>query len=239
MFPPSPTPLADRPRSRGVTRSSIVMSLSIAVLLHAPVALRSAAEPPTTRPGGSQLESLLAEFARMPGLAARFREEKHMELLHEPLVSRGMIYFARPGRLARYTEEPARSTLLVEGRKLSYAASGVQRTLDIDAHPMLAAFVRGLRLILEGDLRGLRDVFVMRLDDVGHDGAWELVLEPRHDALKRSVKMLRVSGRGRSISELRILERAGDATHIVFSAVDSNRRFTTREITEFFGLPAP
>ena len=49
--------------------------------------------------GEPTVETLLAEFSHMPGLEARFREEKRIALLVLPLVSEGTIHFAPPARL--------------------------------------------------------------------------------------------------------------------------------------------
>src|SRR5262245_65010031 len=81
----------------------------------------SASERPA-RPaeGGSELESLLQHFSTMTGFSARFREERRLALLQEPLVSSGTVYFAPPGRLVRRGEEPLASTLPVQGSEITF-----------------------------------------------------------------------------------------------------------------------
>ncbi len=51
------------------------------------------------------LDQLLARFAGMSGLSAKFREEKRMALLAAPLVNEGILYFAPKGRLAAHPQK--------------------------------------------------------------------------------------------------------------------------------------
>ena len=179
----------------------------------------------------------------MPGLQARFTEEKQLTLLQEPLVSRGELFFAPPGRLARYVHEPAPSTLLVEDDRLSYLNAGERGTLDLDVHPMVRVFVDSFRLLFTGDLDGLRETFRIELLPVEATGVsaprWELTLEPRDEPLKAALRSIRVMGSGNKLFELRILERNGDSTRTTFSEVDGERRFSEAELARLFRLPPP
>src|SRR5689334_3239312 len=47
---------------------------------------------------------LLRAFSGMPGLEARFREEKRIALLARPLTSEGRLFFTHPGLLLRRVE---------------------------------------------------------------------------------------------------------------------------------------
>ena len=73
------------------------------------------------------LDQLLARFAGMSGLSARFREEKRMALLAAPLVNEGTLYFAPKGRLARHITTPAPATVLIDEGSLRYADAAAAR----------------------------------------------------------------------------------------------------------------
>src|ERR1700712_3927458 len=66
-----------------------------------------------------QLSQLMAAFSRMPGLEARFVEEKHLSMLARPLTSQGRLYFARPGLLLRRVEQPQKSEVLITPQQLT------------------------------------------------------------------------------------------------------------------------
>jgi hypothetical protein len=192
--------------------------------------------------GEDGLASLLAGFAAMPGLAARFREERHLGLLKEPLVSHGALYFAPPDRLARHVEAPFPSRLVVRGDHVEYGTAADGGGIDLSASPVLGSFVEAFRLLLRGDVRRLRHVFSVRWTPTGRGergDSWHLSLSPRREPLKGIVESLEVTGRGRLLSSISIREVRGDRTEMTFSDVDPDRRFPMEEAARIFQLQDP
>ena len=184
---------------------------------------------------------LLARFAALPGFVAPFREEKRLALLREPLVSRGRISYEPPQRLVRVIDEPAASRVVVDGEWLTYSSAGEQGSLGLDAHPTLRIFVDSLRMLLQGDLHGLRETFHITFSNVGppEELSWTVVLEPRSDALQSSLASIRIEGNDRSLRVFQIRERNGDVTRMSFAAAQPEHRFTDREVSEIFGTANP
>ncbi len=52
------------------------------------------------------IDALLARFKAVPGLQAKWHEEKRIALLAKPLVSDGTLHYAPPQKLARHTLSP-------------------------------------------------------------------------------------------------------------------------------------
>ena len=204
---------------------------------------QSRANPESESETSEPLHAVLREFSSMPGLVAEFREEKHLALLREPLVSQGILYFAPPGRLARKVHTPVPSTLIADERRLWYSGSGEEGWIDLDANPTAAAFVSTFRLLLTGDVAGLEKSFKIQLtqpnsaseQEFSREQSWELLLEPRSENLKRMLRWIRIRGASGSISELRIFDAAGDESVTYFHAVDTEHHFTERELVEHFG----
>src|SRR6185312_8153260 len=73
----------------------------------------STAPPPSAAEPVARLSQLMAAFSRMPGLEARFVEEKRIGMLARPLTSSGRLYFARPGLLLRRVEQPQQSEVII------------------------------------------------------------------------------------------------------------------------------
>ena len=240
--------IAPRPRSGTGRRTVSSLGFLALLLLSAipAIAISSAAGSdragaPDSPPDGSlpELESLLASFGSMPGLSARFREEKHLLLLREPLVSHGALYFAPPDRMLRRVEKPIESFLVLRDRELAFGSPLGTRTLDLDAHPMVAAFVDALRLVLAGDLDSLRQLYRIGFDalDKSANPRWEIHLEPLHGPAKRAIASIRIGGEKHTLTELRVLEANGDETVTYFSSVDTKRRFTEGELATLFWIP--
>ena len=209
-------------------RVARIALLSLAILDVAPLAAWSG---PAASP--DPVAAWVAEMAAVPGLEARFREEKHLALLEDPLVSEGTLLYARPDRLRRSIEAPVRSTLVLRGSELSMVGSSGARTLDLDAQPAIRVFVDGFRLILAGDLAHLRELYTLELRSMGADG-WDLTLTPRAPPLRDAIASVRVQGKGRVLRELRVRETGGDETVTLFRDVDPARTFSEQERDELF-----
>jgi hypothetical protein len=187
-----------------------------------------------------EMETLLGQFAAMPGLSARFREERHLDLLEEPLVNRGVLYFAPPDRLLRRVEEPVESTLLVRAGQLTLRSAAGTRAIDLDVHPVVRAFVDSFRMLLAGDLEALRASYrIVWTTESADPSRWQMRLEPLGPPLRDAIVSIAVSGRRAVVRELRVAEVGGDETVSHFSEVDTERRFSEAELARIFRVPEP
>lgn len=204
---------------------------------------RASAEPDSGAAAASRprLASLLREFAAMPGLSARFRETRRLEILREPLSSSGVLHFAPPDRLVRRVEEPVASTLLVAGDVVAIRGAGGDWNVDLDVHPAVRSFVDGFRLLLRGDLDALEAAYTIEFEAsaAAATADWTIRLVPRAEALRRAVASIALAGRGRMVRELRVREANGDETLDEFFEVDADRRFSDAELEGLFRLPKP
>jgi hypothetical protein len=201
-----------------------------ALLLVALAALSPArADAPT-------LGDLLARFHAMPGLLARFKEVKRIELLEEPLVSEGTLHFAPPSRLARHVTSPSPSTVLIDGDRLVFGDAQGTRELDLAARPPVRAFVDAFVKLLAGDQPGLERLFAAELTPApgGVSDGWRLVLRPRRAPLDKVLDRLEVEGRGVVLSRLGVYERSGDSTETTFSEVDAAHTYAPDELARTF-----
>jgi|JI6StandDraft_1071083.scaffolds.fasta_scaffold00217_22 outer membrane lipoprotein-sorting protein len=220
------------------------VSASVSAQAQAPVSAAPVVAPaaPTTVTAPLTLEQLLARFAGMSGLSARFREEKRMALLAAPLVNEGALYFAPKGRLARHITAPAPATVLIDEGSLRYADAGGSETLTLDQNPVLRLFVESFVKIFAGDREALTRMYTMELVGLpaGADGAprWSLRLRPRVAPMTQVIERIEIEGHEVVLETMRIVEVGGDETLTTFSAVDPQRRFTDQELAALFSLPA-
>ena len=182
------------------------------------------------------LKVILSRFASMPGLSARFREEKRIALLRDPLVSEGSIYFAPPESLARYVRTPVASVVLLVGDRVSYDFKGDRGELDIDSHPMIRGMSSIIRLLLAGDADALTRLFEVKTVIADSDD-WEIFFLPRLATLRKTIASVRVRGTGGKLRDLRVAEHNGDETTTIFSDVDIARSFSSNEAENIFRLP--
>lgn len=186
----------------------------------------------------SDLPALLAQFRAVRGLTARFREEKRIALLEEPLISEGVLHFSPPARLARLVERPAAAAMVLDGDALRLTdARGTER-IDLQRMPVVRAFVDAFRAVLAGDAAALDRAFRTRLRREA-DGSWTLGLSPRVRAVARAIRWIELSGRDVRIARLRIIEVSGDESRTTFSEVDTTHVYDAAEAQRIFGARPP
>lgn len=186
-------------------------------------------------PQPQALDTLLEKFRQMPGLEARFREEKRIALLAIPLVSEGRLYFARPARLARHTLAPEKSSVLIDGRTLSFGDGQTREEVDLEANPVVRDFVSSFPLILEGDGEALLKTWKIEIS--GSLESWEMTLQPTSEPIKKTIREMNLRGKGAVIEWMKVVETTGDETITTFSEINPLRRFSETEIDRIFRLP--
>ena len=143
------------------------------------------------------LEALMAGMAGAPGVVARFREEKRLALLSEPLVSRGTLYFVPPNRLSRETSEPSVTRLVIDGDRFSFRDAAGSESMDLSASPIAREYVENFIVLFNGDLAKLRERYTPPFTAAA--GGWRLALAARRRPLAVVSERLRVRGRGRGV----------------------------------------
>jgi outer membrane lipoprotein-sorting protein len=205
--------------------------LLAAVLLALPAAISAEdpAQPPT-------LEALMKGMAGAPGVVARFREQKQLALLSEPLESRGTLYFVPPNRLSRETSEPSQTRLVIDGDRFFFRDAAGSQAMDLSASPIAREYVSNFIVLFNGDLDALRRRYEpdFRADASG----WTLVLRPRDGRLREFIERVTLVGRGRALERMELVEAGGDRTTTWFEAVRTDRAFSAEELARIFPEPS-
>jgi hypothetical protein len=182
--------------------------------------------------GGLDLATLMRRMAASSGVVARFREQKEMALLAVPLESSGVLYFAPPGRLARFTQQPSYSSLIIDGEELRFRESEGGEEFDLSGNPMARIFVDNFIVLFNGDLDALKDLYDTRLE--GTPEAWTLELAPRRAPLDRVMEAITLHGGETGIERMVMLAKDGDRTTTRLESVDSNHGFSEAELVRLF-----
>ena len=148
---------------------------------------------------------------------ARYSERKELAILNEPLESSGTLVYRAPDRLEKHTLVPERASMILEGDRLvlENAERGGRRSFALREHPVIWAFVEGIRSTLAGDVSMLRRFYGVELE--GTESGWRLTLRPREPGMKAVVDEIRISGGGTSISRIEIREAGGDRSVMTIS----------------------
>lgn len=226
------------------SRSALALAL-VALSSHGAAQPRRAPRRPVAPPvvaapvaAPVTLDALLRRFAAVPGLSARFREEKRVQLLAAPLVSEGTLDYAPPSRLVRHTTSPAPATVLIEGSQLRFGDGRGAQSIDMNATPLVRQFVDSFLALVAGDRAALDRSYDMdfRVPDAQRPDAWELTLRPRVAAIQRVFRDIRLQGNGVVLAAMTLRETSGDETATTFTAVDAARRYTADEALRVFRI---
>jgi len=187
-------------------------------------------------PRALTLDALLARFRVIPGLSARYREEKHIALLAEPLVSEGTVHFAPPRRIARHALVPSPSSVVYDGASLRFGDGATEQRIDVGASPVVRAFVDSFASVLAGDRSALDRSFVVDFlaSDAVHPDRWELSLVPRSAELLAILREVRFAGDGVVVARMVVREATGDEGVTTFSAVDAAHPYSSAEAARVF-----
>ena len=188
------------------------------------------------------LDSLMAELSTARGVVARFRERKEISLLVAPLESRGVLYFAPPARLARFTLAPSYSSLIIDGGTLRFRDREAGEQFDLSGNPIARMFVDNFIVLFNGDVGRLRELYDTEFSTEGHD--WSLRLTPRSQRLRVAVESIVLTGGsgtgGRGGIRRMVLHGAdGDRTTTDLETQEADRLFTDAELEMLFSEGAP
>lgn len=193
--------------------SGALPALSLVAVLCAGIALADEAAPPESAP--EELIKLMDLLSRPESMNARFMERKELSVLNEPLIVTGTLHYQRGGRIERHMTSPYDERFIIEGEtlRIEKASRSGARTLAVDDHPVLKAFVESLRAMLGGDLEGLRKHHDVTM--AGDTGSWIIKLDPRNPGLSDKVDSIRFSGSGGSILAIEINETGGNRSLMI------------------------
>jgi outer membrane lipoprotein-sorting protein len=154
------------------------------------------------------LAQLMQLLARQPAGEASFTEVRHSSMLDRPLENSGRLSFQAPDRFERETLKPRSESVSVVGNTLTMRQGSRSRTLQLDSVPEAAVIVEAVRGTLTGNRAAIEQHFDARVS--GGPAAWQLLLAPRDDRLRRLVVQVAIQGRQSSPREITISMADGD-----------------------------
>lgn len=201
--------------------------------LAAELPVAGAAAPESCR---YELGELLRTFAALPGIEARFVEERHIALLERPLQTSGVIYYAAPQLFARYTEAPAPSVLIIEAEQIRLLRGDEVESIAIDVAPVVKPLVKGFLAVLQGDRAALDEAYALDLQPDASCVRWVLTLTPKAAPLRDFVSRIVIEGQGSEVTVSELSEPNGDRTRTTYTTIDGTRRFSAEEKAKVFRL---
>jgi len=221
-------------------RFSAVFASSLAVALLGVGGAAAIADEGSSASSDLTLDELMAQMSTTKGVVAQFRERKEIALLVDPLESRGVLYFAPPGRLARFTLEPSFSSLVIDGDTLRFRDGEAGEEFDLSGNPMARVFVDNFIVLFNGDIERLRELYHAEFST--QDQSWSLRLTPRSRRMRVAIESIVLTGDTKGQGGIRRMELRspdGDRTTTELETRQADRRFTEAELETLFSQRMP
>jgi len=157
------------------------------------------------------LESMTADFVQV----------KYVQLLDEPVTSRGKLSFRRPDRMRLEIEEPVRSTVLIRGREIHIPGVSESDRRAMAAAPAAAMFTQ-LGAVFTGDTEKLGAGFDVTAAGAGDDV--EVTLVPRPESWRTVWRRMQITFGGSDLMarQIRLDDALGDRLEIRLQNVKRN-----------------
>ncbi len=167
------------------------------------------------------LTQITARQIKTPITQGDFEQQKHLNVLHKPLISTGSFTYDRSKGVIWKTQAPVASILLVNETRL-LTGQGEQ------AVP--GAFGKVFKAMLGGDLTILAEGF--ELIGTVQKQTWQLELTPRDELLRKVIGKMVLSG-DTELRDLEMRETGGNSTHISFKNISHPQHLTAEQDVDF------
>ena len=158
-----------------------------------------------------ELRELMLSFAQKKSKSARFKEEKFLSFLEQPLKSEGTLHFRAPDYLEKNITKPQKEQLVVENEIVKIVdQQGMSRTFSLDDYPPLKELLNGLRYTLLGKLESLEQYYELTLN--GNCQQWNLILVPKSNSTMDFIERIIFLGEKDNIEKITWVETNGDFT---------------------------
>lgn len=168
----------------------------------------------------SSWDSIRQAAGGIQSVRADFTQEKHLQILAEPLVSEGRLLFAAPDRLRWEYTSPLPSVLLMDGSRVQrFVRTGATWTEDASAAlPAMSFVMQEISRWMSGRFDENPD-FEARLAPGGR-----IVLTPRKETLATVIQKidLQLSATPGVIETVSVYEDDRNFTRLVFTQVQVN-----------------
>lgn len=169
-------------------------------------------------------EGIRAASGKLTSISADFVQEKHMEILSRPLVSRGVFHYQNPASLRWEYRFPVQSILLMHNGKTKRYVQGAEGMIeDSGAH------LQAMQVVLQEIARFLSGRFDENpLFAAGLEPGRKIVLTPKEESFSKIIQRIELflSDQPGLIKSVIIYESEDSYTKLVFKNAVLNRKLS-------------
>jgi|TARA_B100000315_G_C14556049_1_gene578209 hypothetical protein len=151
---------------------------------------------------------LMEAFAGVDESRVAYSEIKSLGILESTLEQSGILIYSASETVIREIRKPVVETYAIIGDTVQIMKGGEEERIDLNAVPLLMAFIESFRATLSGNIKRLGEHY--HLDFTRNGTNWKLSLRPRNPELAVFVDSIVFTGRYTRIEEILISETGGD-----------------------------
>ena len=166
-----------------------------------------------------ELKTVLENAAVTPPSRVGFLEQRHNQLLKEPIKLTGYLEYLKVGQLRKVIETPFEEAFLITEDYIEIERDGKTRRLSFGKSKSIRAMLGGIEAILAGQVDRLSSLFRYELS--GTSSCWSLRLEPLSPKVSAHLTAMLVKGDEDSANSIRLELKDGEWSLMEFLNTDS------------------
>lgn len=157
---------------------------------------------------------------KMTSIQSDFTQERHMQIMEEPIISTGKFYYKKPGLMKWDQLTPSPYYFIVRGEKVIRFDGKKRKELSVN-NPQVSYFKNFIMSTIDGSIfesNQFETIYATKGDN------YHVILTPKDkNMLKRIEKIiLTFNNSTMALTELKILETGGDKMNITFTNQEFN-----------------
>jgi hypothetical protein len=164
------------------------------------------------------LEVIADELRQNLPVSGAIKQQKHLAILREPMVSKGAFTLAADGDLQWRITEPFAVAYSMAAGELTREMDGKSETITASAEPALYGFFQLFGRLFDLSLQDLNSYFSVYLLTAAEAGEhWVIGLTPQDSRLQKVLSHIVVQGEDGMIDQVTLTEPGEDYTVLYFS----------------------
>lgn len=211
-------------------RSFSMLAVVVILSQHSMVFSSSPTQELSPNEAEAFIQELSAILRTKKSMQVYFRQERHLSLLIEPLVSKGVCFFKNPDQLRWEIVEPYKSILLFNSNrveKYDFDEDGIPRRLTLGSEDVIREVLSQITDWMRGDFSNSAQTYDFRIYKNDND---RIRLIPKSKELRENIRFieLHIKNLTKQIIQVLIEETESDFVRIFFFEEKNNLELEKR-----------
>lgn len=162
-------------------------------------------------------QAICDKFQTIKMVETNYSEEKVLQILDHPLLSRGTLIFSPEQGIYRHMKDPfEQEILMTRSRLIQHTAGESVQEIPVRRQPVAQAFVEVMMSFFSGDRQTWEKYFEATF--TGTEAEWKIQFIPRKGSpIAIAINRILLEGSTDLLASMTVIEKNGDATRTLYS----------------------